>query len=67
MKFARELSDASPFAPREALARKDARTFARDFPKAIRTVGRPVILTVTASLVVPVALGVALIHVLDIR
>ena len=35
--------------------------------KAIRTVGRPVILTVTASLVVLVALSVALIHVLGIR
>ena len=35
--------------------------------KAIRTVGRPVILTVTASLVVLVALSVALIHMLGIR
>ena len=35
--------------------------------KAIRTVGKPVILTVTASLVVLVALSVALIHVLGIR
>ena len=35
--------------------------------KAIRTVGRPVILTVTASLVVLVTLSVALIHVLGIR
>ena len=35
--------------------------------KAIRTVGKPVILTVTASLVVLVTLSVALIHVLGIR
>ena len=35
--------------------------------KAIRTVGRPVILTITASLAVLVALSVALIHVLAIR
>ena len=35
--------------------------------KAIRTVGRPVILTVTASLAVLVALSVALIHVLGIH
>ena len=35
--------------------------------KAIRTVGKPVILTVTASLVVLVTLGITLIHVLRIR
>ena len=35
--------------------------------KAIRTVGKPVILTITASLAVLVALSVALIHVLAIR
>ena len=35
--------------------------------KAIRTVGRPVIITVTASLVVLATLSVALIHVLAIR
>ena len=35
--------------------------------KAIRAVGRPVVLTVTASLVTLVALSVALIHVLGIR
>ena len=35
--------------------------------KAIRTVGKPVILTVTASLLVLVALSITLIHVLGIR
>ncbi len=30
VKFARELADDSPFAPREALGRKDARTLARE-------------------------------------
>ena len=35
--------------------------------KAIRTVGKPVILTVTASLVVLVTLSISLIHVLGIR
>ena len=35
--------------------------------KAIRTVGKPVILTVTASLIVLVTLSIALIHVLGIR